>query len=68
MRLRTATQMLFAVCFLVLSACASSRPQRAVQFEGRWFFTEIAPGKAAACLPQEDVEVLREKLIRCNQR
>jgi len=35
-------------------------------FHGRWQFCEIVPQTPLACLPQEDVEKLREQLIRCN--
>ena len=51
---------------LSLSACAMWSRPKPEPFRGKWEFCEIAPQKTLACLPREDVELLREQLIRCN--
>lgn len=67
-RLGTVILLPFAAS-LNLSGCAmlgkSSKP-KPEPFHGQWQFCEIVPQKPLACLEQEDVEKLREALIRCN--
>lgn len=41
-----------------------SKP-KAQPFDADWKFCEVVPGEQMACLKQEDVEKLREALIRC---
>lgn len=51
---------------ICLSGCAMFTKPKPQPFDGRWQFCEVVPQQPLACLPQEDVEKLREQLIRCN--
>lgn len=56
----------FAAC-LSLSGCTMlGKKPKPEPFHGEWQFCEVVPQQPLACLKQEDVEKLREALIRCN--
>lgn len=58
------------VSFLILSLCmvgCSTAPTN-TKFDGKWEFHQVTPfEEPMACLPQADVKVLRELLIRCKK-
>ena len=51
--------------FLTTSGCATSTPAPVVPVH--WTYTEIVPGEKAACLSMSDVEILAERLLRCER-
>jgi hypothetical protein len=59
--MRMFTLIIASVIFL---SCAHKEMQPP-KFNGRWQFIEAKPGETMACLSREDVQKLREELIRC---
>lgn len=51
------------IFFLILSSCAQ-RPV-VTSFDGKWSYLEVPGEPVKACLIEEDVQKLRELLIRC---
>lgn len=57
---------LLLLSFLILSNCAAI--PKTTTFDGKWDFIEpdpYNPDDVRACLPESDVQKLREILIRC---
>lgn len=51
--------------FLILNSGCASHP-KAVSFDGNWELVDAGPDQPVkACLKEEDVDKLREILIRC---
>jgi hypothetical protein len=59
-------KILVLMSFVVFSNLRCVSEPKAEPFDAKWFLYEAAPNeKPFACLPLEDVKLLRKKLIEC---
>ena len=53
------------VSFLILSSGCATQPRDFPRMEGHWHIIEVVPGERAACIPLQDLEKIKERLVRC---